>query len=230
MSKPAVSVHWFRRDLRLNDNHALWHALRSGAPTLAVFIFDTEILDELTDKHDRRVDFIHRHLVRLKQQLEAKGSTLLVDVGTPEEAWLEDPERFDVKVVHTNRDHEAYAVQRDERIARLLAERGILFHHHKDQSVFERGEVLKDDGLPYTVFTPYMRKWRAHFHPNLLEPFLSEKVLDKLHQCAPEPCHPGRRSASFVPTSPNPRHVLMWTCCGTTPTGATSQQLRAPAG
>lgn len=199
MSKPAVSIHWFRRDLRLNDNHALWHALRSGAPTLPVFIFDTEILDELTDKHDRRVDFIHRHLFRLKEQLEAKGSSLLVEVGTPEEAWHRILGRFDVKVVHTNRDHEAYAVQRDERIERLLAERGIAFHHHKDQSVFERSEVLKDDGLPYTVFTPYMRKWRAHFHASMLEPFPSEEQLDKLHQCTPEPL-PSLEEIGFATT------------------------------
>lgn len=185
MSKPPVSVHWFRRDLRLEDNHALWHALRSGVPTLPLFIFDTEILDELADKRDRRVDFIHRHLWRLKENLEVKGSTLLVEIGTPEEAWRRILDRFDVKVVHTNRDHEAYAVERDERVAQLLAERGIAFHHHKDQSVFERGEVLKDDGLPYTVFTPYMRKWRAQFRSEMLDAFASEEQLNNLHRCKP---------------------------------------------
>lgn len=187
MNRPTVSVHWLRRDLRLDDNHALWHALRSGVPTLPVFIFDTEILDELSDKHDRRVHFIHRHLMRLKEQLEAKGSTLLVEVGAPEETWSRILDRFDVKAVHTNRDHETYAVQRDERIARLLAERGILFHDHKDQSVFERGEVLKDDGLPYTVFTPYMRKWRAQYRPEMLNAFPSADLLGHLLKCSPEP-------------------------------------------
>lgn len=199
MSRPSVSVHWFRRDLRLNDNHALWHALRSGAPTLPVFIFDTEILEELSDKRDRRVDFIHRQLVRVKEQLEARGSTLLVLTGTPGDAWNRILERFDVKVVHTNRDHEAYAVQRDERIARLLAERGIPLHHHKDQSVFERGEVLKDDGLPYTVFTPYMRKWRTLFRPAMLNAFPSTELLDHLHQCPPEPM-PLLEQMGFAPT------------------------------
>ena len=187
MSRTSVTVHWFRRDLRLHDNHALLAALRSGHPVLPIFIFDTNILDDLEDKCDRRVDFIHRTLQAINAELEQYGSNLHVEVGDPMEAWRRIVERYNVKSVQANRDHEPYGVARDVRVEEFLKGKGVVFTTHKDHSVFERNEVVKEDGLPYTVFTPYMRKWRAQFRPALLDVFGSEGELGALVRREPIP-------------------------------------------
>jgi len=185
MKRPRVTVHWFRRDLRLHDNHALLMALRSGHAVLPVFIFDTNILDDLQDKQDRRVDLIHRTLRSIKAELESLGSSLHVEVGDPMVSWQRIIEQYDVQCVHANRDHEPYALQRDKDIEALLGDKNISFVTHKDHSIFERNEVVKQDGTPYTVFTPYMRKWREQFTSALLDPFSSENELHALHPTEP---------------------------------------------
>lgn len=199
MSRPSVTVHWFRRDLRIHDNHALYAALRSGHPVLPVFIFDTNILDDLEDKRDRRVDFMHRTLHAIKAGLEQRGSSLLVEVGTPMEAWQRIVERYDVKTVHANRDHEHYGVERDVRVEEFLKTKGIAFATHKDHTVYERSEVMKEDGTPYTVFTPYMRKWRAQFTPALADVFGSEGELGALVRTEPLPM-PSLQEIGFMHT------------------------------
>ncbi len=158
MSK--INLFWFRRDLRLEDNAGLYHALRAGRTVLPVFLFDRNILDDLEDKKDARVEFIHHAVAALHGQLKGLGSTLLVYSGHPEQLWKELSEKYDIEAVFTNRDYEPYALKRDKKIAELLKGRGIAFHTFKDHVIFEKGEVLKDDGNPYTVFTPYSRKWR----------------------------------------------------------------------
>ncbi len=155
----SVAVCWFRRDLRLHDNAALYHALRSGYPVLPLFVFDTHILDDLNDRSDPRVGFIHRSLVEMRENLQKQGSGMLVLKGKPEEVWKDILARFEVKKVFTNRDEEPYAIQRDLAVANLLGERNIPFHTSKDHVIFGHDEVLKSDGTPYTVFTPYKRRW-----------------------------------------------------------------------
>lgn len=199
MVKPRISIHWFRRDLRLEDNHGLFRALADHGEVLPLFIFDTEILEELEDKRDRRVDFIHRTLVDLKLAIEKQGGSLLVEHGTPVACWKRVLERYDVSAVTVNHDHEPYANARDGSIAELLVSRGIELRSFKDISIFERSEVLKDDGLPYTVFTPFARKWRVHFRDNLLEPFPSAKKLTGLHRTTPMPM-PSLEDIGFLPT------------------------------
>lgn len=174
MKKPAVSIHWFRRDLRLNDNHGLYRALSEHGDVLPLFIFDTSIIDKLENRKDRRVDFIHRTLVDLQQQLANLGSSFLIEHGEPRTVWTNILDRYDVTAVTVNHDHEPYAIERDAQIAALLAARNIPFRSFKDISIFERGEVLKDNGDPYTVFTPYMKKWRAQFKPEMMAAFPSE--------------------------------------------------------
>jgi len=158
MSK--IAIFWHRRDLRIEDNAGLYHALLSGYPVLPLFIFDTNILDDLQDRLDARVTFLHDELSALKADLEAKGATLLVRHGDPLQVWSELLDEFDVAAVYANRDYEPYAKQRDEAVAALLGERGVNWQTSKDHVLFEYGEVLKNDGNPYTVFTPYSRKWR----------------------------------------------------------------------
>lgn len=156
-----IAIFWHRRDLRLHDNASLYHALKGDLPVLPLFIFDAHILDDLADKKDARVEFIHQHITQLHSQLEALGSTIRVEHGSPAEVWKRLLDELPVGAVYTNHDYEPYALQRDEEVRRLLAERQIPLHTYKDHVIFERQEVVKDDGLPYTVFTPYSRKWRA---------------------------------------------------------------------
>ncbi len=160
MSKDKIAVFWHRRDLRLEDNAGLYHALRGEHPVLPLFIFDRHILDDLEDKHDARVNYIHDNVVAIDQQLQDHQSALLVRYGKPEDIWPEILDQFDVQAVYTNRDFEPYALDRDEKIRKLLTGRDIPFRTYKDHLIFEKDEVLKDDGDPYVVFTPYSRKWR----------------------------------------------------------------------
>lgn len=157
----GISIHWFRRDLRLDDNAALYHALKSGNKVLCLFTFDTEILNKLEDKEDRRVQFIHEEILRLNEELKEYGSALLIKVGNPTQVWKELVQEFSIASVYTNHDFEPYAIQRDENVSELLRQRSIEFNTYKDHVVFEKNEVLKDDGTPYTVFTPYSKKWKA---------------------------------------------------------------------
>jgi deoxyribodipyrimidine photo-lyase len=177
MPNPDIAIHWFRRDLRVEDNAALHAALQSGLPVLPLFIFDRQILDNLNNPADARVSFIHHTLAGLKQKFRAAGSDLEVRHGKPEEIWKELTESYSIKAVYTNRDHEPYAIQRDKMVLDYLNSKGIAFHDFKDQSVFERAEVVKDDGNPYTVYTPYSRKWKTRLQQTGIPYFSSESLL-----------------------------------------------------
>lgn len=159
--KQSLNIFWFRRDLRLEDNAGLYHALKDGKPVLPIFIFDRNILDELEDKSDRRVEFIHLALQDIQKQLLKIGSTLDIRYGTPIEVYKELLSEYHIEKVFTNHDYEPYARQRDGEIEKLLNENGAAFQTYKDQVILEKDEVLKDDGKPYTIFTPYSRKWKA---------------------------------------------------------------------
>lgn len=164
--KQKVNFFWFRRDLRLSDNAGLYHALQGDRPLVPLFIFDTDILDYLP-RRDARVEFIHRALGVLSAGLRAVGSDLVVRVGKPAEVWEQLLEAYEIGTVYTNRDYEPYAIRRDDAIAKLLAQKGVGFKTYKDHVVFEKDEVLKDDGQPYVVFTPYSAKWRARLQSRL---------------------------------------------------------------
>lgn len=157
----SLNIFWFRRDLRLHDNAGLYHALKTGRPVLPVFIFDTEILEKLENKADARVHFIHQTIGEIKKLLNDLGSDLLVYYGKPEEVWKTILNTYKVESIFTNRDYENYAKQRDGKIKSLAEAVGTTFHAFKDQVIFDQDEVLKDDGTPYTVFTPYSKKWKA---------------------------------------------------------------------
>ena len=175
MNKKQVAF-WFRRDLRLEDNVGLYHALTSGCKVLLVFIFDTEILDSLPVK-DPRVGFIHQTLSQLQLQLQAHGSSLCVRIGKPQDVWAELLQTHPLVAVYTNHDYEPYATQRDGAVGQLLATKNIEFHTFRDQVIFEKTEILSNQGKPYTVFTPYSRKWKAQLTPNRLQAYPSENHL-----------------------------------------------------
>lgn len=173
-----VNIFWFRRDLRLNDNHGLYRALQSGLPVLPVFIFDTAILNGL-DPGDLRVNFIHRTISALHRQLKALGSGLSVIYDEPVTAFEKLLARFQVKAVYTNHDYEPYARERDAKISLLLAGKGIDFRTFKDQVLFEGREAVKNDGAPYSVFTPYSRKWLELKNQTGVPAYPSESFGDK---------------------------------------------------
>ncbi|QEH44182.1 deoxyribodipyrimidine photo-lyase [Chitinophaga sp. XS-30] len=177
-----LSLCWLRRDLRLDDQAALYHALHSGYPVVPVFVFDTNILDDLEDKADRRLLFIHDALSGLQRQLQAMNSTLDVFHGTPEEAFLHWTARYDVKAVYTNDDYEPYARDRDAAVAKLLAARNIAFHRYKDQVIFAKDEVMKDNGTPYTVFTPYSKKWLSKLDAFFLKSYPVAQYYRHFHR------------------------------------------------
>jgi deoxyribodipyrimidine photo-lyase len=166
-----IAIHWFRRDLRLSDNHALHAAIQSGKKVMCIFIFDSNILEKLSNKADARLAFIHASLVAMNEQLASWGSSLQTYYGDPVEVWKEIIERNEVSHVFCNRDYEPYARERDKSIYEMLQMRGIAMTGYKDHVIFEKNEVLKDDGKPYTVFTPYSKKWKSKITDSAFAPF-----------------------------------------------------------
>jgi deoxyribodipyrimidine photo-lyase len=180
-----VSIFWFRRDLRLDDNAGLYHALKSGHAVLPLFIFDPEILDRLEDKADARVAFIHQTIIALSEELKQHQSSLLVKYAKPLHAWDELLDEYNVAAVYTNHDYEPYAAERDKAVMEKLQQKHIPFHTFKDQVIFEKNEVIKDDGKPYTVFTPYKRKWYEKLGPFYLKSYPTVKYLNNLYHTQP---------------------------------------------
>jgi deoxyribodipyrimidine photo-lyase len=162
MSK--INVFWFRRDLRLEDNAALFHALQSDLKVLPIFIFDKEILDQLSDKSDRRVDYIHQALTEINNELKDYKTTLKTFYGNPLEVFKQLAEDFEIDTVFCNRDYEPQAIKRDIEVADYLNKTNIQFSDFKDQVIFEKNDILKSDNTPYTVFTPYSKKWKENLN------------------------------------------------------------------
>lgn len=183
--RQTISICWLRRDLRLDDNAALYHALKGENPVLLLFIFDKSILDKLEDKTDARVDFIHQQLSKINEQLAGKGSSLLIKYDTAEKAWENIIKDFDVKSVYTNHDYEPYAKKRDEQISNFLKKNGIEFCSYKDQVIFEKDEVKKADGTPYTVFTPYYKQWQLKLNDFYLKSYPVNKYFKNLYSTKP---------------------------------------------
>ena len=179
--KERINVFWFRRDIRLHDNAGLYRALKGPHPVLPLFIFDTNILEKLDDTDDARVTFIHQALEQLNAGLKQVESTLIVKHNRVEKAWAELIEEFNIDTVFTNNDYEPYGRERDLRVALLLRENGINFESYKDHVIFEKNEILKDDGQPYTVYSAYKRKWYEKLRPGFhLRPYATEKYLHRL--------------------------------------------------
>ena len=160
--KNSISFYWFRRDLRLEDNTALFHALKSGYKVVPVFIFDDEIVHKLP-ANDGRISFIYQSLYKINKQLNDIGSSVLIKKGKPLVIWSNLINEYSCKGLYYNRDYEPYAIRRDYQIKTKLEETGIPVHDFKDHVIFEKKEVLKNDHTPYTVFTPYKNKWLKLF-------------------------------------------------------------------
>jgi len=199
-SNTPIVLFWFRRDLRLDDNAGLYEALKQNMNVLPIFLFDSEILNKLDDKQDARVHFIHHQLTVLQQQLSALGSSIMVKLGKPKEIFESLAQQHTIKAVYTNHDYEPYAIKRDHEIAELLRSKGISFHSFKDQVIFEKDEVTKDDLKPYTVFTPYMKKWKSKLTTNHLMPHPTQNYYNNFFQTAAIPL-PTLADIGFLPSS-----------------------------
>ena len=180
--KESMSIWWMRRDLRLEDNAALFHALQSGKQVIPLFIFDKDILSKLEDKEDKRIIFIYQQLKYIQQKLHALGSSLLVRHGIPLDIFKELANSISIHSVFANHDYEPYAIKRDEETAAVLQSFGIVFHTFKDHVIFEKQEVVKEDGKPYTIYTPYSRKWMSKLNDNSFKAFPTEKYFSHFHK------------------------------------------------
>jgi deoxyribodipyrimidine photo-lyase len=201
MTNTPLSVFWFRRDLRIDDNAGLFHALRAGMPVLPLFILDTTILNGLSDKKDKRVHFIQETLCHLNESLMQYGSGLTVFHGTPIDSFKKLTEEFNIAAVYTNHDYEPSAMKRDSEIATFLQSKEIPMHTFKDQVVFEKDEVCKDNGLPYTVYTPFSRKWKERLNDFYLKSYPVEKYIDNLFSFTPRAV-PSLHEIGFEPAPP----------------------------
>ena len=174
-----MNIFWFRRDLRLEDNVGLFHALSSDEDVLLIFIFDETILSQLP-KDDARVTFIYQQLEKIQTQLQAIGKSLAVFHGTPLEVFAKLIDENKVKTVYTNHDYEPYARKRDLELNLFFKEKNIEFKTSKDQVIFEKSDVVKDDGTPYVVYTPFSNKWKDNFRKTKLIHYKSEDLLNKI--------------------------------------------------
>jgi deoxyribodipyrimidine photo-lyase len=181
VQKQAITFFWFRRDLRLHDNVGLFNALSKSESVVPLFIFDKNILDKLDNPADLRVNFIHKTLTELSEQLKAMGSGLMVKYGNPSEVWKSLFEQYDISSVYTNHDYEPYAMARDSEIGALFNAKGINFFTFKDHCIFEKSEVLSDAGRPYTVFTPYSKKWKAQLNASHLHDYDTKAYFKHFH-------------------------------------------------
>lgn len=174
-----MTIFWFRRDLRLDDNHGLFKALSSSEEVLPIFIFDEVILKELP-KDDARVTFIHECLTEINTKLQAVDKSLAVFYGNPEYVFEQLITENSIKSIFTNHDYEPYALKRDAELKTKFEQKGISFHTFKDQVIFEKDEVVKDDGLPYVVYTPFSNKWKEKLKNSPIENYNSEGLLEKI--------------------------------------------------
>ncbi|WKN33728.1 deoxyribodipyrimidine photo-lyase [Porifericola rhodea] len=182
MSSDKISIFWFRRDLRFEDNTALYYALKDKHPVLPLFIFDRNILDDLDNTKDARVTFIYDTVKAMHNQLAEKRVSMLVNYGKPKEVYQELIKKYNIAAVYTNRDYEPYAKERDETIEKLLAEHDIEFNTFKDQVIFEKDEILSNSGDFYKVFTPYKKAWLEKFKKTELNTLSSALSFENWHK------------------------------------------------
>lgn len=172
-----VNIFWFRRDLRFDDNLGLFKALSAGLPVLPLFIFDDDILGKLENKSDARVGFIHKQLNDMNTQLQALGRGILIEKGKPLDVFSRLASNLTIKKVYSNADFEPYGIERDDKVKQFLKNQNIEFEQFTDHVIFSPDEILKSDGKPYTIYTPYSKRWRAKLEENLPQSYPSEQLL-----------------------------------------------------
>lgn len=182
MKSEPIVIFWFRRDLRLDDNVGLYHALKSRYPVLPIFIFDTDILKQFETAENAQVEFIHQQLQSLQKELSGYGSSIKIGHSTPRVFFNNLCKQYTIKSVYTNEDYELSAQKRDTDIENLLREQDIDFLSFKDQVIFSKEDILKNDKTPYTVFTPYSKRWKQDLQPDHLQSFENRDFSSNFYQ------------------------------------------------
>jgi deoxyribodipyrimidine photo-lyase len=182
-----IAIFWFRRDLRLEDNHGLFVALSQNKSVLPLFIFDKNILDDLEDKYDRRINFIHQEVQRLKVEIEDFGGSLFIKYGNPINIFKQLIETYNIQEVYANEDYEPYSIQRDREISDFLQTNRIIFQSYKDQVIFAKNEILKSDATPYIVFTPFSKKWKEKLSSAPIQNFTNDILFHNFLKTKPFP-------------------------------------------
>ena len=172
------NIFWFRRDLNINDNNGLYQALKTGLKIIPIFIFDDEILEELP-VDDARVSFIYDKLLEIQNKFSELNSSIIVKKGKVKDCFEEILKNYDINSVYCNEDYEPYALKRDKEISNYLNSIGVNFYSFKNQVIFAKDEILKSDGKPYTVFTPYKNAWLKKFNSTKITIYKSEEYLHK---------------------------------------------------
>lgn len=178
----TINLFWFRRDLRLEDNAALYHALKDSNPVIPIFIFDRNILDNLEDKRDKRVAFIYQAVEKIQDELKQIQSSLEIYYDFPANAFRHLLSKYKIDKVYANHDYEPYAIERDNQINKILNYSGAALITYKDHVIFEKNEILKNDGKPYTVFTPYSRKWKEKLDDFYLKAYPSKEYFSNFYK------------------------------------------------
>ena len=191
-----ISIFWFRRDLRLEDNIALYESISLKKNVLPIFIFDDDILNELPND-DPRVNFIYQTLFDINLVLQKHDTSLLILKGKLEDVWSKLIQKYTIESVFINKDYEPYAIKRDQKLGEVLKSNGIELHSFKDQVVFEESEVVKANGEPYTVFTPFKRKWLALYNPLTLKPKITFENFHQVNYPFPKKEELGFKSSSI---------------------------------
>ena len=181
-----VNIFWFRRDLRIDDNNGLFQALKAVLPVVPVFIFDPAILAKFPNPNDARLTFIHQSICSLDLEFRKYNSSLQVYFSSPEVVFGRLMAKYSIKTVYSNTDYEPASIARDQKIAKLLQEKGIEFLSFKDQVIFHRDEVIKSNGKPYTVFTSYCKKWKENLAAENIPYYHSEQHLSNLKHLSAE--------------------------------------------
>jgi len=191
-----ISIFWFRRDLRLEDNIALYESISLKKNVLPIFIFDDDILNELPND-DPRVNFIYQTLFDINLVLQKHDTSLLILKGKLEDVWSKLIQKYTIESVFINKDYEPYAIKRDQKLGEVLKSNGIELHSFKDQVVFEESEVVKANGEPYTVFTPFKRKWLSLYNPLTLKPKITFENFHQVNYPFPKKEELGFKSSSI---------------------------------
>jgi deoxyribodipyrimidine photo-lyase len=181
-----VNIFWFRRDLRIDDNHGLFQALNAGLPVVPVFIFDSSILAQFPNPNDARLTFIYQSLCGIDREFRKYNSSLQVYFSSPEVVFGRLAAKYAIQAVFFNADYEPASVTRDQKVAKLLQNKGIEFLSFKDQVIFHQDEVIKANGSPYTVFTPYSKKWKEKLATQFVLEYFSEQHLANLKHMSSE--------------------------------------------
>ncbi len=176
MEKEKINLFWFRRDLRLFDNKALYHALNSGFKVFPIFIFDKQVLKQFPDKSNKAVSFIYSALSKINDELLKDGKSLNVFHGEVDEIFRKLMLDYDIEAVYVNADYEPEAIKRDEIVRKILQESSIQLHEFHDQLIMSPGSVVKGDGTPYTIFTPFSKVWKQKIDSNSFKYFKSESL------------------------------------------------------